>query len=144
MRAVLTPAVEVPDVVAFRSCAQANRREIVKGVCGHLPPHPPFACSSRTAFSDAGRHEGYRIPRYLRCWRCGISAKGCSCGWSSGQIDSLKHGVDVHRASQSRSVVYSEPPELGKGGMADTRDPEPFTNDSDPRQSISEAPSFEE
>ena len=35
-------------------------------------------------------------------------------------------------------------PELGKGGMADTRDPEPFVNESDKRQSISQAPSFEE
>mmetsp|Transcript_12298 Transcript_12298/g.39131 ORF Transcript_12298/g.39131 Transcript_12298/m.39131 type:complete len:82 (-) Transcript_12298:157-402(-) len=42
-----------------------------------------------------------------------------------------------------RTVVRSEP-ELGKGGMADTRDPEPFVNESDPRQSISDAPSFEE
>lgn len=32
----------------------------------------------------------------------------------------------------------------GKGGMFDTRDPEPFKNESDPRQSISAAPSFEE
>ncbi|KAJ1448176.1 hypothetical protein M885DRAFT_574773 [Pelagophyceae sp. CCMP2097] len=41
-----------------------------------------------------------------------------------------------------------EKPEIGKGGMADTRDPEPFVNDRDKRQrvaaSISEAPSFEE
>ncbi|KAL3797202.1 hypothetical protein ACHAW5_006064 [Stephanodiscus triporus] len=33
--------------------------------------------------------------------------------------------------------------ELGKGGMADTRDPEPYV-DEDPRKSISAAPSFEE
>jgi hypothetical protein len=33
--------------------------------------------------------------------------------------------------------------ELGKGGMADTRDPEPY-QDEDPRKSISAAPSFEE
>ena len=32
----------------------------------------------------------------------------------------------------------------GAGGMFDTRDPEPFVNESDPRQSISQAPSFEE
>ena len=34
--------------------------------------------------------------------------------------------------------------EKGKGGMADTRDPEPFKNEDDPRKSISVAPSFEE
>jgi Flp pilus assembly secretin CpaC len=33
---------------------------------------------------------------------------------------------------------------LGAGGMADTRDPEPFVNETDKRQSISQAPSFEE
>jgi len=33
--------------------------------------------------------------------------------------------------------------EIGKGGMADTRDPEPY-KDEDPRKSISAAPSFEE
>ena len=32
---------------------------------------------------------------------------------------------------------------VGAGGMADTRDPEPF-EDEDPRKSISAAPSFEE
>ena len=32
---------------------------------------------------------------------------------------------------------------VGKGGMVDTRDPEPFTAE-DPRKSISAAPSFEE
>jgi hypothetical protein len=34
-------------------------------------------------------------------------------------------------------------PVIGKGGMADTRDPEAYV-DEDPRKSISEAPSFEE
>ena len=33
--------------------------------------------------------------------------------------------------------------EIGKGGMADTRDPEEY-KDEDPRKSISAAPSFEE
>ena len=33
--------------------------------------------------------------------------------------------------------------EIGKGGMADTRDPETY-QDEDPRKSISAAPSFEE
>ena len=33
--------------------------------------------------------------------------------------------------------------ELGAGGMADTRDPDPFVSE-DPRTSISAAPSFEE
>ncbi|KAJ8601001.1 hypothetical protein CTAYLR_010082 [Chrysophaeum taylorii] len=47
-------------------------------------------------------------------------------------------------AVKARTVVFSEEPELGKGGMADTRDPEPFVNENDPRQSISDAPSFEE
>ena len=32
---------------------------------------------------------------------------------------------------------------VGKGGMVDTRDPEPFVSE-DPRTSISAAPSFEE
>eukprot|EP00529_Nitzschia_sp_RCC80_P040163 CAMPEP_0113493098 /NCGR_PEP_ID=MMETSP0014_2-20120614/28417_1 /TAXON_ID=2857 /ORGANISM="Nitzschia sp." /LENGTH=77 /DNA_ID=CAMNT_0000386951 /DNA_START=118 /DNA_END=351 /DNA_ORIENTATION=- /assembly_acc=CAM_ASM_000159 len=39
-------------------------------------------------------------------------------------------------------AVFSEP-EIGAGGMADTRNPDAF-EDEDPRKSISEAPSFEE
>lgn len=34
-------------------------------------------------------------------------------------------------------------PEIGAGGMADTRNPDTY-EDEDPRKSISEAPSFEE
>ena len=48
----------------------------------------------------------------------------------------------------SKVVVRGENPDedgkLGAGGMADTRDPEPFVNETDKRQSISQAPSFEE
>ena len=48
----------------------------------------------------------------------------------------------------SKVVVRGENPnedgKLGAGGMADTRDPEPFVNETDKRQSISQAPSFEE
>merc|ERR1719461_148796 len=48
----------------------------------------------------------------------------------------------------SKVVVRGENPnedgKLGAGGMADTRDPTPFVNESDKRQSISQAPSFEE
>eukprot|EP00529_Nitzschia_sp_RCC80_P042301 CAMPEP_0113467186 /NCGR_PEP_ID=MMETSP0014_2-20120614/14681_1 /TAXON_ID=2857 /ORGANISM="Nitzschia sp." /LENGTH=78 /DNA_ID=CAMNT_0000359479 /DNA_START=136 /DNA_END=372 /DNA_ORIENTATION=+ /assembly_acc=CAM_ASM_000159 len=40
-------------------------------------------------------------------------------------------------------AVFSEGPEIGAGGMADTRNPDAF-EDEDPRKSISEAPSFEE
>ena len=47
----------------------------------------------------------------------------------------------------SKVVVRGENPnedgKLGAGGMADTRDPTPFVNESDKRQSISQAPSFE-
>eukprot|EP00634_Sargassococcus_sp_CCMP2135_P016786 CAMPEP_0198644912 /NCGR_PEP_ID=MMETSP1467-20131203/926_1 /TAXON_ID=1462469 /ORGANISM="unid. sp., Strain CCMP2135" /LENGTH=78 /DNA_ID=CAMNT_0044380381 /DNA_START=47 /DNA_END=283 /DNA_ORIENTATION=- len=43
-----------------------------------------------------------------------------------------------------RPVMTFSEPELGKGGMADPRAPEPFKNEDDPRQSISAAPSFEE
>ena len=46
----------------------------------------------------------------------------------------------------SKVVVRGENPnedgKLGAGGMADTRDPEPFVNETDKRQSISQAPSF--
>jgi hypothetical protein len=44
------------------------------------------------------------------------------------------------------NILYSGGDEgkLGAGGMADTRDPEPFVNETDKRQSISQAPSFEE
>ena len=45
--------------------------------------------------------------------------------------------------SRGSVVVNSEPPNLGAGGMADTRDPEEY-QDNDPRKSISAAPSFEE
>lgn len=58
----------------------------------------------------------------------------------------LAAGVSGFAPVQTISVktaVNSEP-DLGKGGMADTRDPEPFVNENDPRQSISAAPSFEE
>eukprot|EP00629_Pelagomonadales_sp_RCC1024_P007303 CAMPEP_0119269656 /NCGR_PEP_ID=MMETSP1329-20130426/6975_1 /TAXON_ID=114041 /ORGANISM="Genus nov. species nov., Strain RCC1024" /LENGTH=76 /DNA_ID=CAMNT_0007269657 /DNA_START=144 /DNA_END=374 /DNA_ORIENTATION=- len=48
------------------------------------------------------------------------------------------------KAPAALTVVRGDKPELGKGGMADTRDPEPFVNESDKRQSISQAPSFEE
>eukprot|EP00633_Aureoumbra_lagunensis_P003535 CAMPEP_0197285302 /NCGR_PEP_ID=MMETSP0890-20130614/522_1 /TAXON_ID=44058 ORGANISM="Aureoumbra lagunensis, Strain CCMP1510" /NCGR_SAMPLE_ID=MMETSP0890 /ASSEMBLY_ACC=CAM_ASM_000533 /LENGTH=78 /DNA_ID=CAMNT_0042752653 /DNA_START=63 /DNA_END=299 /DNA_ORIENTATION=- len=48
------------------------------------------------------------------------------------------HGI------KARTVTFSEEPKKGAGGMADTRDPEPFVNEDDPRQSISTAPSFEE
>merc|ERR1719321_1918408 len=44
------------------------------------------------------------------------------------------------------NILYSggDEAKLGAGGMADTRDPEPFVNETDKRQSISQAPSFEE
>ena len=44
------------------------------------------------------------------------------------------------------NVFYSggDDAKLGAGGMADTRDAEPFVNETDKRQSISQAPSFEE
>merc|ERR1719146_231910 len=44
------------------------------------------------------------------------------------------------------NIFYSggDEAKLGAGGMADTRDPEPFVNETDKRQSISQAPSFEE
>lgn len=41
------------------------------------------------------------------------------------------------------TVIYAEGPEIGAGGMADTRNPDPKV-DEDPRKSISAAPSFEE
>lgn len=44
----------------------------------------------------------------------------------------------VNRAT----AVFSEP-EIGAGGMADTRNPDAYEDD-DPRKSISAAPSFEE
>ena len=50
-------------------------------------------------------------------------------------------GVKVLQAQENQN---NEPGKLGAGGMADTRDPEPFVNESDKRQSISQAPSFEE
>ena len=43
----------------------------------------------------------------------------------------------------SVSTALSNGPAIGKGGMADTRDPDAFQHE-DPRKSISEAPSFEE
>ena len=45
------------------------------------------------------------------------------------------------RASSSTALFNG--PVIGKGGMADTRDPDAYV-DEDPRKSISEAPSFEE
>jgi hypothetical protein len=44
---------------------------------------------------------------------------------------------------KSFSTALFNGPELGAGGMADTRNPEPVKHE-DPRKSISEAPSFEE
>ena len=44
--------------------------------------------------------------------------------------------------SRGSVSVFSEP-EIGAGGMADTRNPDAQDND-DPRKSISAAPSFEE
>jgi glyceraldehyde 3-phosphate dehydrogenase len=50
------------------------------------------------------------------------------------------------QVSMVPNIFYSGGDEgkLGAGGMADTRDPEPFVNETDKRQSISQAPSFEE
>lgn len=45
--------------------------------------------------------------------------------------------------SSATSTALFNGPEVGKGGMADTRDPEALKHE-DPRKSISEAPSFEE
>lgn len=45
--------------------------------------------------------------------------------------------------SRPSTVVFSDGPKVGAGGMADTRDPEAQDNE-DPRKSISAAPSFEE
>ncbi|KAL7464903.1 hypothetical protein ACHAXS_005227 [Conticribra weissflogii] len=42
-----------------------------------------------------------------------------------------------------RSTAIFNGPEIGAGGMADTRNPETYV-DEDPRKSISAAPSFEE
>jgi uncharacterized surface protein with fasciclin (FAS1) repeats len=46
-------------------------------------------------------------------------------------------------ASFGRSTALFSGPELGAGGMADTRNPDAYV-DADPRKSISAAPSFEE
>lgn len=46
-------------------------------------------------------------------------------------------------ASKASSTVLFNSPNLGAGGMADTRDPDAYQDD-DPRKSISAAPSFEE
>eukprot|EP00535_Pseudo-nitzschia_heimii_P007895 CAMPEP_0197176492 /NCGR_PEP_ID=MMETSP1423-20130617/2399_1 /TAXON_ID=476441 /ORGANISM="Pseudo-nitzschia heimii, Strain UNC1101" /LENGTH=78 /DNA_ID=CAMNT_0042625873 /DNA_START=199 /DNA_END=435 /DNA_ORIENTATION=- len=46
-------------------------------------------------------------------------------------------------AGRVSTVAFSEEPEIGAGGMADTRNPDAKT-DEDPRKSISAAPSFEE
>jgi hypothetical protein len=43
----------------------------------------------------------------------------------------------------SRTTALNGEPEIGAGGMADTRNPDP-KEDEDPRKSISAAPSFEE
>ena len=53
--------------------------------------------------------------------------------------------ADLARAPDTQLKAQENEGEgkLGAGGMADTRDPEPFVNDSDKRQSISQAPSFE-
>jgi hypothetical protein len=58
-------------------------------------------------------------------------------------------GMEMHSQAQVATmpnIFYSEGDDakLGAGGMADTRDPEPFVNETDKRQSISQAPSFEE
>ena len=46
-------------------------------------------------------------------------------------------------ARPSTTVLFNNGPAIGKGGMADTRDPDALVHE-DPRKSISEAPSFEE
>eukprot|EP00533_Pseudo-nitzschia_delicatissima_P003170 CAMPEP_0116100258 /NCGR_PEP_ID=MMETSP0327-20121206/12200_1 /TAXON_ID=44447 /ORGANISM="Pseudo-nitzschia delicatissima, Strain B596" /LENGTH=78 /DNA_ID=CAMNT_0003592179 /DNA_START=90 /DNA_END=326 /DNA_ORIENTATION=- len=46
-------------------------------------------------------------------------------------------------AGRASTVVFNEGPEIGAGGMADTRNPD-AKEDEDPRKSISAAPSFEE
>ena len=43
----------------------------------------------------------------------------------------------------TRSTALFNGPEIGAGGMADTRNPDEY-QDEDPRKSISAAPSFEE
>ena len=53
-------------------------------------------------------------------------------------------GLKAPVAKGVSKVVMNDASKLGAGGMADTRDPEPFVNESDKRQSISNAPSFEE
>merc|ERR1719271_1573783 len=58
-------------------------------------------------------------------------------------------GMEMQSQAQVSTVpniFYSggDEAKLGAGGMADTRDPEPFVNETDKRQSISQAPSFEE
>jgi hypothetical protein len=58
-------------------------------------------------------------------------------------------GMEMQSQAQVSAVpniFYSggDDAKLGAGGMADTRDPEPFVNETDKRQSISQAPSFEE
>ena len=54
--------------------------------------------------------------------------------------------MEMQSQAQVPSIFYSggDEAKLGAGGMADTRDPEPFVNETDKRQSISQAPSFEE
>merc|ERR1719426_201198 len=55
-------------------------------------------------------------------------------------------GMEMQSQAQVSNIFYSggDEAKLGAGGMADTRDPEPFVNETDKRQSISQAPSFEE
>jgi glyceraldehyde 3-phosphate dehydrogenase len=55
-------------------------------------------------------------------------------------------GMEMQSQAQVPNIFYSggDDAKLGAGGMADTRDPEPFVNETDKRQSISQAPSFEE
>lgn len=45
--------------------------------------------------------------------------------------------------TRSSALMMGEEPEIGAGGMADTRNPDAYVDD-DPRKSISAAPSFEE
>ena len=56
-------------------------------------------------------------------------------------LTSVSAFTPVQRETLSTALFNG--PNLGAGGMADTRDPDAF-EDEDPRKSISAAPSFEE
>ncbi len=90
-------------------------------------------------FGGRQRHSSNNMPTFSSH----ISTMVLSSRLALAALLLSSYNVDAFTVSTQRSTNVALNQHIGSGGMADTRNPDAFT-DEDPRKSISAAPSFEE